>query len=104
MKKALKDTFAIDLSPDAVRLVDVSFRRGVPFVSTVLTAKVEPGANDTLPDRHLAALGNLVSAHRLKRKPCVASIPTNLVVTRSMASVGFSPRAWKGARKIPVRR
>jgi len=50
----------------------------------VFSAKVETGANDTLPDRHLAALGTLVSEHRLKRKPCVASVPTSLVVTRSM--------------------
>jgi Tfp pilus assembly PilM family ATPase len=82
--KKIQDTLAIDLAPDAVRVLDVSFRRGAPMVSTVVCGSLEAGGPETLPDRHLAALGALLSAHRLRRKHCIASMPTSLVVTRSM--------------------
>jgi Tfp pilus assembly PilM family ATPase len=81
----MQDSLAIDLAPDAVRVLDVSFRRGTPQVSTVVCSSVENGTIDTLPDRHLAALGNLLSTHKLRRKHCIASMPTNLMVTRSMS-------------------
>jgi Tfp pilus assembly PilM family ATPase len=80
----IQETLAIDLAPDAVRVLDVSFRRGAPVVSTVVCASVPAGGAETLPDRHLAALGGLLAEHRLRRKHCLASVPTNLVVTRSM--------------------
>jgi Tfp pilus assembly PilM family ATPase len=84
MRKTMQDTLAIDLAPDAVRVLDVSFRRGMPQISTVVCSTLEAGPPETLPDRHLAALGVLLSEHRLRRKHCLASMPTNLVVTRSM--------------------
>jgi hypothetical protein len=84
LKKSKDKLLAIDLAPDAVRLVDVVMRRGAPAVSAVVAAELDPGPADTLPERHLAALEKLVAAHKLRTRQCVATVPSNLVVTRSM--------------------
>ncbi len=84
MFKKSDQTLAIDFAPDAVRLLDVSFRRGTPQVRSVATSALASGGVDSLPERHLAALETLISTHRLRARQCVATVPTNLMVTRSV--------------------
>ena len=84
MLKKSDQMLAIDLAPDAVRVLNVSFRNGAPFVSTVATGDLAAGGVESLPERHLAALESLISTHRLRTRQCVAAVPTNLVVTRSV--------------------
>jgi Tfp pilus assembly PilM family ATPase len=82
----LSDTMlAIDLAPDALRILDVTFRRGEPQVTAIASGTLAPGDLSTLPERHLAALASLMQTHRIRARECVAAVPTSLVVTRSVA-------------------
>ncbi len=83
--KTTENVLAIDLAPDSVRALDVRFRKGRPQVQAFANQSVAPGGTETLPERHLEALGSLISTHRLKARTCFAAMPTNLVVTRSVA-------------------
>jgi Tfp pilus assembly PilM family ATPase len=86
-------TLAIDLAPDAVRVLEVSFRRNMPQITSVLEAPLARDDDgkinaENLPERHLAALETLLSGNHLKKRSCVAAVPTNLVVTRSVTIDG----------------
>jgi Tfp pilus assembly PilM family ATPase len=83
-KKKNNSLVAIDLAPDALRLLDVSLRHATPAILALGSETLPPGTPETLPDRHIAALDRLLSVHRLRGRPCVASIPTSLVTTRSL--------------------
>jgi Tfp pilus assembly PilM family ATPase len=84
-KKTADSVLAIDLAPDSVRVLDVRFRKGQPQVQAFANQSVSAGGVETLPERHLEALGGLISTHRMKARQCFAAMPTNLVVTRSVA-------------------
>jgi Tfp pilus assembly PilM family ATPase len=76
---------AVDLSTDAVRVLDVRQKKFGPRVQAFATQSVEAGSNETLPDRHLQALRSLINTHRLKSNRCVSALPTSLVISRSVA-------------------
>jgi Tfp pilus assembly PilM family ATPase len=76
---------ALDLAPDAVRAVEVVMRKDYPLVTAVATETLPPGNSDSLPQRHLTALQSLISTHHLRSRHCLATLPTNLVITRSVA-------------------
>jgi Tfp pilus assembly PilM family ATPase len=76
---------AIDLAPDAVRVLSVKQRKSGMRVEAFASQSVEAGPNDTLPERHLQALGQLIATHRIKTRRCVSALPTSLVVTRAVA-------------------
>lgn len=82
--KSSDSLLAIDLSPEAVRVLDVSVRRGNASVSAIATGTLTEGTPDNLPERHIAALEFLLNHHKLRSRKCVASLPTNLVTTRSL--------------------
>jgi Tfp pilus assembly PilM family ATPase len=84
LKKRTNATLAVDLSLEAVRVLEVKPQQAGPQVSAIASQAVEPGTLETLPERLLAALGALLAANRFKTKTCVAAIPTALVVTRSV--------------------
>src|ERR1035437_9231677 len=84
MFKKSDSTLAIDLGTDAVRVLDVQFRRGGVQVLAFASQSVAGGAIDSLPARHLSALQGLLAAHRLKPERCIAALPTSLVLTRSV--------------------
>ncbi len=85
MFRTAADSFlAIELAPEAVRVLDVSVRRGKASVSALATGTLAEGTHDTLPERHIAALEYLLNHHKLRARTCVASLPTNLVTTRSL--------------------
>ena len=85
MFKKKSDSFlAVDMAPEAVRLLDVSILRGAPAILDLATETLEPGAPETLPRRHLAALEKVLSARRLRGRCCLAAVPTSLVTTRSV--------------------
>jgi Tfp pilus assembly PilM family ATPase len=96
MFKNKADTaLAIDLAMDAVRVLDVRFRRGLPQVSAFASQSLAPVNGpglDTLPERHLAALASLLATHRLKTRRCLVSMPTSLVVTRAIAIDDAKPQ------------
>ena len=72
--KAKDSILAIDLSPEAVRLLDVSIRRGVPMISTMACGSPEEGTIDTLPERQIKAAPN-ISSPSIISKPIAASPP-----------------------------
>lgn len=82
--KSAHSLLAIDLAPDAVRVLDVAPAGGGPSVSAIATEPLTEGAAAQLPERHLAALERLLSTHRIHARQCVASVPTTLVTTRSV--------------------
>ncbi|HEY4330235.1 MAG TPA: pilus assembly protein PilM [Phycisphaerae bacterium] len=84
LKKSPDSLVAIDLAPDALRILDVSVRRGEPIIRAIGTETLPEGKTDTLPERHLEALKKLLEVHRIKTRNCVAAVPTSLVTTRSV--------------------
>lgn len=82
---AADNLLAIDLAPDSVRVLDIRFRKGNPTVQAFANQSLAAGTVESLPQRHLEALATLISTHRMKAKKCLAAMPTNLVVTRSVA-------------------
>ncbi len=84
---------AIDLAPDAVRVLNVKQKKSGMRVEAFASQSVEPGQNDTLPERHLQALQQLIATHRIKAKRCVSALPTSLVVTRSVAVDPSKPQS-----------
>jgi Tfp pilus assembly PilM family ATPase len=85
MFNSSKEAFiAIDLAPDAVRVLDVTLNRGAPTIKALAAETLPEGTADSLPDRHLQALGSLLATQRIRTKNCVAAVPSNLVVTRSV--------------------
>src|ERR1035437_2685082 len=85
MRKKTENTLAIDLATDAVRVLDVRFRRGVPQILAFASQSVAAGSAESLPARQLSALAGLLATHRLKTRQCIAAMPTSLVVTRAVA-------------------
>lgn len=85
-RKKADSLLAIDLAPDAVRVLDVNLRRDTPAILAVACEKLPEGGGglEALPERHLAALEKLLAGNRLKGRQCVAAVPTNLVTTRSV--------------------
>jgi Tfp pilus assembly PilM family ATPase len=83
-KKKLDSLLAIDLAPEAVRVLDVSLRRDTPVILDLAGEMLPPGGLETLPDRQMAALEGILDAHRLRGRACVATVPTSLVTTRSV--------------------
>src|SRR5436190_1840729 len=75
---------AIDLAPDAIRVLDVTVRHGLPSVSAIASGVPEPGGLETLPERQLKALETLLGTHKMRSRRCVAAVPTSLVTTRSV--------------------
>ena len=75
---------AIDLSPEVVRVLDVTIRRGSPVVGAIASGPLAEGDLESLPERQLDALDKLITSGRMKRGNCVAAVPTNLVTTRSI--------------------
>jgi Tfp pilus assembly PilM family ATPase len=84
LKKKLDSLLAIDLASEAVRVLDVSVRRGTPVLLDLAGEALAAGGPETLPDRHLAALEKLLDARHLRGRACVATVPTSLVTTRSV--------------------
>lgn len=75
---------AIDLATDAVRALDVRIRHGNLTVNAFASQAIGAGTTDNLPDRHLAALDQLVTTHHLRSRRCFVAMPTSLVVTRTV--------------------
>jgi len=95
--KQNQNALAIDLANDAVRVLDVKFRRDIPCISAFASQSVAPstekgGGLDTLPERQLAALESLLATHRLKSRRCIVAMPTSLVVTRAVAIDSTKPQ------------
>jgi len=84
IKKKAQSLLAIDLAPEAVRILDVALGRGAPAILAIAGAKLPEGGPETLPERHIAALDSLLATHRLRGRQCAAAVPTNLVTTRSV--------------------
>jgi Tfp pilus assembly PilM family ATPase len=82
--KSSDSLLAIDLAPEAIRVLDVTVCRGSASISAVATGTLTEGNADSLPERHIAALEYLLNNHKLRSRKCVASLPTNLVTTRSL--------------------
>ena len=58
---------------------------GPPTVRALASESLAEGSTDTLPDRHLkAARPRCWRRGWIKTRQCVAAVPTNLVVTRSV--------------------
>ena len=83
-QKSRTDTLVVDLSSDAIRVLDIRPRRSGPAVSFFASQEVADGPADTLPERQLTALRELLQVHRVKTQRIVAALPTSLVVTRSV--------------------
>ncbi len=84
-KKTIDSTLAIDLSLEAVRVLDVRVRKSGNQEVALGSQAVAAGTTDTLPERHLAAIETLLNEKRIKTRHCVAAMPTALVVTRTIA-------------------
>lgn len=92
-KKKTENSLAIDLAPDAVRVLDVKRKGQETQVGSFASQSVAPGSPESLPERQLAALEGLMGTHRLRTKRCVAALPTTLVVTRSVAIDTSKPQS-----------
>ena len=79
-----ESTLAVDLGFDAVRALEVRPRRTGPAISFFACQSVAEGPTETLPDRQLDALRELLATHRIRTRRVIASMPTPLVVTRSV--------------------
>jgi len=77
-------TLAIDLGPDAVRLIELRLRKAQLTITLSAQQALEDGPLATLPTRHLAALAALLGQHRLHTRSAIAAMPTNMVVTRTV--------------------
>ena len=77
-------TLAVDFGADAVRLLEVQKRRGQVTLGAIAEQSLPAGEPETLPERHLEALGGLLRAQRLAACRAVAALPTSMVVTRSV--------------------
>ena len=82
--KATEMMLAIDLAPEAVRVLEVAVVHKVPSVVAMGSQELEKGSLETLPERHIAALESVIAAQRMRSRNCVATMPTNLVTTRSV--------------------
>ena len=76
--------FAVDLGSDMLRSVQIKRCKAGPELSTVAGQPVAPGTPDTLVERQLAALGDLFRTYHVGSREMLATIPTNLVVTRTV--------------------
>jgi Tfp pilus assembly PilM family ATPase len=76
--------FAVELGPDLIRAVQLTAGKGKPGLSFFASQSVAPGLPDSLPDRQLAALGELLKTQRIGTREILATVPTNLVVTRTV--------------------
>ncbi len=83
--KSNDSLLAIDLANDAVRVLDVRLKRSQAHVEGFATQSVAAGTPESLPERHLEALAELISTNRFKSRKCVAAMPTTLVTTRAVA-------------------
>ena len=82
--KATEMMLAIDLAPEGVRVLEVAVSQGVPSVVAMGSQELEKGSPETLPERHITALESVIGAQRMRSLQCVATMPTNLVTTRSV--------------------
>jgi Tfp pilus assembly PilM family ATPase len=82
--KATDTMLAIDLAPEAVRVLEVAVRQGAPSIITMASEALGKGSVESLPERHIAALESVISTQRIRSRQCVATMPTNLVTTRSV--------------------
>ena len=85
LQKKPDNTLAIDLGPEAVRVIDVKIRKGQTSINSFTSQSIEAGTPETLPERHLSALASLLTTQRFKTHQCIAAMPTSLVVTRTVA-------------------
>ncbi|HVX83551.1 MAG TPA: pilus assembly protein PilM [Phycisphaerae bacterium] len=83
--KSNDSLLAIDLATDAVRVLDVRMKRAEAQIEGFATQSVAAGTPETLPERHLEALGALIATNRFKSRKCVAAMPTSLITTRAVA-------------------
>lgn len=83
-RRGNQNTLAIELAGDLVRVLDLKIGKKTPVITAFATQGVETGTPESLPERQIAALGTLMSTHRLKTKRCVAAMPMSLVVTRTV--------------------
>jgi Tfp pilus assembly PilM family ATPase len=83
-KKSNNSLLAIDLAPEAVRVLEVTLKKGVPTINSASSEALPDGNQENLPERHLAALERILKANKFKSRDCVAAISTNLVTTRSV--------------------
>jgi Tfp pilus assembly PilM family ATPase len=74
----------VELGPDLIRAVQLTTGKGKPGLSFFASQPVLPGTADTLPDRQLTALGELLKTQRVGTREVLATVPTNLVVTRTV--------------------
>ncbi len=93
MLNASNNFLAIDLSPESIRVLDVTIRRGAPVIGAAVSTSAGEGGLDTLPERQIDALGKLLAEKRIKTKRCVAAVPTNMVTTRSVMIDPSKPQA-----------
>jgi Tfp pilus assembly PilM family ATPase len=82
--KSIEMMLAIDLAPEAVRVLEVSVRQGQPTIVAMASESLGKGSAETLPERHIAALESVMGTQRFHSRQCVATMPTNLVTTRSV--------------------
>jgi hypothetical protein len=91
--KAANSFLAIDLAPECVRVLEAAWRRGALSVYALAAEPLEPGAADTLPARHLAALERLLAVLRPHTRACAAAMSTSLVTTRAVVVDPTKPQA-----------
>ena len=82
--KKSDSVFAVDLGTDVLRAVQVKRRKEGPELAAFVSQPVAPGTPDTLVDRQLGALGELLRAHHVGTREMLATMPTSLVVTRTV--------------------
>lgn len=77
-------TLAIDFAPDAVRVVEMQQHKGVPNIISFAQQTIDEGPSKDLPERHLAALNDLLKTQRVRTKRAIAAVPTSMVLTRTV--------------------
>ncbi|MEI8196946.1 MAG: pilus assembly protein PilM [Phycisphaerae bacterium] len=75
---------AVDLGIDAIHVLSARTSRGKVQVEDLACETLPAGLPATLPDRHLEALGGILSKLRLRSRRVVAALPTNLILTRTI--------------------
>lgn len=78
------NALAVDLSLDAVRLVSIRRTRGQIQIEDLATHTLPEGPVNTLPERHLSVLAEMLSSLRLRATRIVAALPNNLIITRAL--------------------
>ncbi len=76
--------FAVELGTDSIRAVQLGRGKPQPSLSFFATQSVASGTPDSLVDRQLSALGELLKTQNVSTREVLATMPTNLIVTRTV--------------------